>query len=173
MDKYQAIHRGDIWLADLPESVGSEENGTRPVVILQNDTGNKHSGTVIAAALTTQIKKEYIPTHVILKAGVCAGSMLMAEQIFTVSKKRLIHFSGSLDQDTMAKVDQAVRVSLGLVEATPKRTLMCLCGRCRQNVFSAPNVRLRRVNPMQIEMDLCTFCGQNRGYDYWVTTHEN
>ena len=101
-------------MAELPQAVGSEINGIRPVVILQNNIGTFYGRTLIAAALTTQIKKKTMPTHVIIESGSCAGSMALAEQIHTISKDRMIRYPGTLDSAVMDQISQAVRVSLGL-----------------------------------------------------------
>lgn len=116
MDK-MLIKRQDIFYADLGEGVGSEQEGVRPVLILQNDTGNKHSTTVIVASITSQLNKSHIPTHVKLDAAICGidkNSIILLEQIRTVDKSRLQGFVTKLDDSNMAKVDKAMMISLGL-----------------------------------------------------------
>jgi mRNA interferase MazF len=109
--------RGDIYYADLSPVIGSEQGGLRPVLIVQNDTGNKHSPTVIAAAITSQIGKARLPTHIELSArnyGLNRDSVILLEQIRTLDKSRLKERMGKLDDTLMDKVDNAIAVSFGL-----------------------------------------------------------
>lgn len=111
------VKRGDIFYADLSPVVGSEQGGMRPVLIVQNDTGNKHSPTVIAAAITSQTGKARLPTHIELNAqsvGLSRNSVILLEQIRTIDKSRLRERMGKLDDTTMTKVDNAIAVSFGL-----------------------------------------------------------
>lgn len=111
------VKRGDIYYADLSPVVGSEQGGMRPVLIVQNDTGNKHSPTVIAAAITSQIGKAKLPTHIELEAqnyGLTRNSVILLEQIRTIDKSRLRERMGKLDDPTMNRVDNAISVSFGL-----------------------------------------------------------
>lgn len=112
------IRRGDLYLADLSPVVGSEQGGLRPVLIVQNDVGNRFSPTVIVAAITSQIDKAKFPTHVELKAdtyGLSRDSVVLLEQIRTIDKRRLKQRLGRLDSDVMTLVDDALIISLGLV----------------------------------------------------------
>ena len=111
------VKRGDIFYADLSPVVGSEQGGVRPVLIVQNDTGNRHSPTVIAAAITSQTGKARLPTHIELSArtyGLPKDSVILLEQIRTLDKKRLREHMGRLDEPLMQKVDSAIAVSFGL-----------------------------------------------------------
>jgi len=111
------VRRGDIYYADLSPVVGSEQGGMRPVLIVQNDTGNKHSPTVIAAAITSQVGKARLPTHIELNAhncGLSRDSVILLEQIRTIDKSRLRERMGALDESVMNKVDNAIAVSFGL-----------------------------------------------------------
>lgn len=111
------VKRGDIYYADLSPVVGSEQGGVRPVLIVQNDTGNKHSPTVIAAAITSQINKARLPTHIELGAqsyGLTKDSVVLLEQIRTIDKRRLKERMGQIDEDLMNRVDNAIAVSFGL-----------------------------------------------------------
>ena len=111
------VKRGDIFYADLSPVVGSEQGGLRPVLIVQNDTGNKYSPTVIAAAITSQTGKARLPTHIELNAqsvGLTRDSVILLEQIRTIDKSRLRERMGKLDDNTMTKVDNAIAVSFGL-----------------------------------------------------------
>jgi len=113
------VKRGDIYYADLSPVVGSEQGGMRPVLIVQNDVGNKHSPTVIAAAITSQINKAKLPTHIELGArtyGLSKDSVILLEQIRTIDKKRLKDRMGKLDDKLMNQVDNAIAVSFGLID---------------------------------------------------------
>ena len=113
------IKRGDIYYADLSPVIGSEQGGLRPVLIVQNDVGNKYSPTVIAAAITSQINKTKLPTHIELYAenfGLAKNSVILLEQIRTIDKRRLKERMGHLDDGLMDKVNDAISVSFGLSE---------------------------------------------------------
>ncbi len=112
-----SIRRGDIYYADLSPVVGSEQGGMRPVLIVQNDVGNRYSPTVIAAAITSQINKARLPTHIELGAqsyGLSKDSVVLLEQIRTIDKQRLKERMGTLDDSLMNRVDNAIAVSFGL-----------------------------------------------------------
>ena len=112
------IRRGDIYYADLRPVVGSEQGGIRPVLIVQNDIGNRHSPTVIAAAITSQKEKAKLPTHIELSAdgcGLAKDSVVLLEQIRTIDKKRLKERMGELDNGSMNKVNNALSISFGLM----------------------------------------------------------
>lgn len=113
----QSIRRGDIFYADLSPVIGSEQGGLRPVLIVQNDVGNKYSPTVIAAAITSRMGKTRLPTHIDIHAdrvGLSKDSVILLEQIRTLDKKRLKEKMGHLDDDVMNRVDLAIAVSFGL-----------------------------------------------------------
>jgi len=109
------VKRGEIYYANLSPVVGSEQDGTRPVLVIQNDTGNKFSPTIIVAAITSKSEKAQLPTHVIVHAeGLATESVVLLEQIRTIDKRRLIRFSGKLDKAAMGQVDHAIIVSFGI-----------------------------------------------------------
>ena len=111
------VKRGEIYFADLSPVVGSEQGGMRPVLIVQNNTGNRHSPTVIAAAITSQLGKARLPTHIELcgaSCGLSRDSMVLLEQIRTIDKSRLRERMGKLDDATMDRVNNAISVSFGL-----------------------------------------------------------
>lgn len=113
-----AVKRGDIYYADLSPVVGSEQGGVRPVLIVQNDVGNKYSPTVIAAAITSQKEKAKLPTHIQLANDTCGlskESVVLLEQIRTIDKKRLKERMGKLDDGSMHLVDEALTISFGLL----------------------------------------------------------
>ncbi len=111
------IKRGDIYYADLSPVIGSEQGGIRPVLIIQNDVGNKYSPTVIAAAITSQQDKTNLPTHIKVEAADCGlskDSIVLLEQVRTIDKKRLREKMGTLDVKAMGQIDKALSVSFGL-----------------------------------------------------------
>ncbi len=111
------VRRGEIYYADLSPVVGSEQGGMRPVLIVQNDVGNRYSPTVIAAAITSQQNKAKLPTHIEVSAkavGLSRNSVILLEQIRTLDKRRLKEKMGALDTQLMQRVDDAIAVSFGL-----------------------------------------------------------
>lgn len=111
------VKRGEIYYADLSPVVGSEQGGVRPVLIVQNDVGNRHSPTVIAAAITSRQDKNRLPTHIEVQADKCGlarDSIVLLEQIRTIDKKRLGDKMGELDLNSMNKVNTALSISFGL-----------------------------------------------------------
>lgn len=114
---YMTVKRGDIYYADLSPVVGSEQGGVRPVLIVQNDVGNRFSPTVIAAAITSQKDKSNLPTHIEVDArncGLSKDSIVLLEQVRTIDKRRLREKMGALDGGDMGKVNEALSVSFGL-----------------------------------------------------------
>jgi len=122
----EPIRRGDIYYADLSPVIGSEQGGIRPVLIVQNDMGNRYSPTVIAAAITSKTGKTKLPTHIEVsadiaadspqKCGLAKNSVILLEQIRTLDKRRLKERMGKLDQRTMQQVDSAIGISFGLTD---------------------------------------------------------
>ena len=112
------VKRGDVYYADLSPVVGSEQGGVRPVLIIQNDVGNKYSPTVIAAAITSRMGKTKMPTHIEVfadRAGLARDSVVLLEQVRTLDKRRLREKMGHLDAGVMQEIDNAIAVSLGLL----------------------------------------------------------
>ncbi|MBE7088358.1 MAG: type II toxin-antitoxin system PemK/MazF family toxin [Clostridiales bacterium] len=113
------IKRGELYYADLSPVVGSEQGGVRPVLIVQNDVGNKYSPTIIAAAVTSKINKAKLPTHIELPCnsyGLQKDSVILLEQIRTLDKRRLKERIGELNESTMSRVDKAILISLGFAK---------------------------------------------------------
>ena len=111
------MRRGDVYYADLRPVIGSEQGGIRPVLIIQNDIGNRHSPTVICAAITSKMNKAKLPTHVEIEAGkyqIVKDSVVLLEQLRTIDKKRLKDKVCHLDGDIMRRVNRALKVSLEL-----------------------------------------------------------
>jgi mRNA interferase MazF len=120
------VKRGDIYYADLSPVVGSEQGGMRPVLIIQNDVGNRYSPTVIAAAITSRMGKTKLPTHIDVhaqRAGLAKDSIVLLEQLRTLDKRRLREKMGHLDDVMMREIDSAIAVSLGLLPHTARADL--------------------------------------------------
>lgn len=118
------MKRGEIYRADLDPVVGSEQGGIRPVLIIQNDIGNLHSPTVIVAAITSQMKKPRLPTHVQVspgESGLNKPSVILLEQVRTLEKRRLYKYLGRVDAPVMDRVDRALGVSLGTMEGAASK----------------------------------------------------
>lgn len=183
MDRdFRTYHRGEIYFANLNPYQGSEQGGTRPVLLLQNNVANHYSPTVIAIPVTSKVdKKPFQPTHVILKKvpGLDGANLFMAEQIRTLDKHRLGRFVGRLSRDQMRRIEKAVCVSLDLnahdSERPPGRdsaSLMCLCAACRNRFYDTGAYRIERADQNQREKEPCTYCQTRTGYDYYVTRRE-
>jgi mRNA interferase MazF len=113
------VRRGEIYYADLSPVVGSEQGGLRPVLIIQNDIGNRYSPTVIVAAITSKIDKARLPTHIEIQAeeyGLTKDSVVLAEQVRTIDKRRLRERVGVLPTEIMNSVDEALQISMGVTE---------------------------------------------------------
>ena len=133
-----SVRRGDIYYADLSPVVGSEQGGLRPVLIIQNDIGNKYSPTVIAAAITSRMSKARLPTHIDIYAdevGLAKDSVILLEQIRTLDKSRLKEKMGHLDDAAMDHVNTAIAISFGL--GTPKEDAAARAMMQRTQAFSA------------------------------------
>ena len=118
--------RGDIYYANLAPVVGSEQGGTRPVLVIQNNVGNNPSTTIIVAAITGYVKDKHQPTHVRLKGAACGlfrDSTVLLEQIRTIDKSRLAEYMGSVGEDKMAEVDAALKISVGLDTSASEQML--------------------------------------------------
>ena len=171
IDMNKTYLRGDMYYADLGRGIGSEQEGYRPVLIIQNDTGNKHSPTVIVAAISSKVDaKAKLPTHYLLKAenGLELPSLVLMEQLRTIDKRRLETYIGHLEEKHIRKINHALAVSVGLIEEVPENLIMCLCPACANNFYGTGSYYLRRVHPGRVEKDICTYCGQRPGFDYEV-----
>lgn len=119
----QKVTRGDLFFADLDPVQGSEQGGVRPVVVLQNNVGNKYSPTIIVAAITSQRNKNHMPTHVYVtqRSDLPKDSVVLLEQLRTIDKKRLQMKIGAFDEKTMASIDEALGISIGLLPMRKRR----------------------------------------------------
>ena len=141
------IKRGDIFYADLSPVVGSEQGGLRPVLIIQNDVGNRYSPTVIAAAITSRMGKTKLPTHIDVYAdrvGLAKDSVILLEQIRTLDKRRLKEKMGHLDGTVMSKVNAAIAVSFGL-GGTPDEYSSAVATTTHSGAVAAPNTEDNEV----------------------------
>lgn len=168
------ITRGDIFYADLNPVRGSEQGGTRPVLVIQNNVGNRHSPTTIIAPITGRRNKKMLPTHVILpeRVGLPERSIVLLEQVRTIDKSRLRDYLCCVDDDLMDYVDTALGISLAL-EATmeeehPDEMTLCLCPTCASQFYNSPTHSIRRLDPYSTEKDDCTYCQVRKGYDYLI-----
>jgi len=165
------ILRGDMYYADLSPVVGSEQGGIRPVLIIQNNTGNRYSPTTIVAAITGRVKT-VLPTHISL-AGIPElekDSIVLLEQIRTIDKRRLNNYIGTLDEVIMKAVNHALAVSVGLYGNIDQALIMSLCPVCAQQFYDSPIHTIKRVDPKQKVKEPCMFCNVRQGYDFEIKT---
>ena len=172
LQRRQPIKRGEIYYYDFGFTEGSIQSGRRPVLILQADDFNEKAPTIIAAAITTVIKKRYLPSHVVLgeNFGLQKPSMVLLEQISTVNKDKLEDYIGYIDDESCwIKINVALKKTFGLWLFKRDRTgdIRCLCPRCLRDYMSDPNMVVRRLDPLSSTKDKCDKC-QNTGYDYVV-----
>lgn len=162
------IRRGDIFYANLDPVIGSEQGGIRPVLVIQNNTGNEYSPTVIVAAITSKPKTK-LPTHVSLKnrKGLEKNSVVLLEQIRTIDKIRLENYVGTVDRFQMRKIDEALRRSTG-VKKLDKPIEMCLCPVCVKAFYDSQEHFVKRADMYQSKKDTCMFCNSRQGYDYLI-----
>lgn len=166
----RTYYRGDIYIADLGRGVGSEQHGRRPVVIIQNNTGNRFSPTVIVAAISSKVSiKAKLPTHCHLGTGVGLddSSIVMLEQLRTVDKRRLTKYIGRLENVQMHLLDRALAVSVGLTKPKKKMEL-CLCHICANNFRNAGLYDLHRIGSSHMDREVCSYCNTRMGVDYEV-----
>lgn len=185
------VQRGQIYLTDLGQRQGSEQSGLRPVIIVQNNEGNRNSPTVIAVPITSQIKREDMPTHtrIGLDSGLVEESIALCEHIDTIDKSNLSECIGLVTGRELKKLNKALAISIGLnnkfaKENNPKvqtvkkesvrsksdddELLLCLCPICAAQFFNSPDHIIRRVDPLQTKKEDCTYCDVRKGYDYRI-----
>ena len=160
-----------LYYADLGQGIGSEQKGTRPVVIIQNNVGNKHSPTVIIAAITSKANiKAKLPTHYYLQPGngLALPSLVLLEQIRTVDKRRLSDYIGRLDEKHIHGINHALAISIGLINPVPQKLTLCLCGACADAFRGTGAFALQKVTPEQAEKEMCAYCKCRAGERYTV-----
>lgn len=166
------IKRGGVYYANLSPVVGSEQGGYRPVVILQNDIGNKHSPTVIVAAITGKTGKKSLPVHVGIPNdfGLEENSVILLEQIRTIDKVRLEHFVGIVDKDILKRLEKAINISLEINRKPDWKDalVLCLCPACARGFYDSGEHYIKRADYKQTVKDTCTYCNTRQGYDYLV-----
>lgn len=168
-------YRGELYYADLGKGIGSEQEGYRPVVIVQNNMGNKYSPTVIVAPVTTNHEaKAKLPTHCYIGAesGLDAPSVILLEQLRTIDKKRLGHFIGRLNRKNLRKLNQALAISIDLKEPKNTQIRITLCKVCAHNIYAAGSFILRRTDRLQTDRPACFYCGQKKGIEYTLHRKE-
>ena len=163
------VKRGDIYHADLDPIFGSEQGGYRPVLVIQNNIGNKYSPTVIVAAITSKEKMK-LPTHIAVPEmeELEKDSVVLLEQLRTLDKRRLENYVCTLDRTEMEKINKAIRRSTGIPKIIEKPLVVSLCRVCAGNFYDVPGHYIRRVNPEQRYKDTCMFCNVRNGYDYYI-----
>lgn len=164
------LYRGDIYFCDLDPAFGCEQGGTRPVLVIQNNTGNAHSATTIVAAITHK-DKPALPTHVALQgvSGLKDGSVVLLEQIRTIDRGRLSRRVGMLSEQHMEHVGAALKISLGLCPHHKEFMLITLCQTCAQSFEDSNEYRVIRATPDQSIKETCTICNIRTGFDYQVS----
>jgi mRNA interferase MazF len=162
------ITRGDVFFANLEPVIGSEQGGNRPVLIVQNNLGNRHAPTVIIAAITSKPKPP-LPTHLPIRCfpELGAGSVVLLEQLRTIDKCRLGRYVGSVGAANMALVDAAIAVSLDVRRANAAPDVMTLCHTCKMQ-FEDGGFTVRLLSNLNDPKDTCDFCNHRRGFDYEV-----
>lgn len=160
--------RGDLYYADLGKGVGSEQNGRRPVVIIQNNIGNKHSPTVIVASITSKIgAKAKLPTHYYIgtECGLELPSVVLLEQLRTIDKRRMDGYIGRLSPKHIDGINHALAISLDFVNKLNDVLIMSLCPVCEQHFRNTGSYYIYRLNPEQMVKDTCTYCNKRSGFD--------
>lgn len=168
MENKTTFKRGDMFYADLPQGVGSEQSGYRPVIILQNDVGNKHSTTVIVAPLTSVSNtKAKLPTHYTIKIenGLEKPSIVLLEQIHTVDKQRLQKYIGKASDKALAGIEYALAISLGFIDPISKTIEIGLCRTCKDLLSNAGAFSIESKNVACA----CSRCGFPKGTVFRVT----
>ena len=160
--------RGEIYYANLEQGIGSEQNGHRPVVIIQNNVGNKHSPTVIVAAVTAKIGvKAKLPTHYYINAedGLEQPSIILLEQLRTIDKRRLESYIGQLSPKHIEGLNHALAISLDLINKINDALIMSLCPVCEQHFRNTGSYHIYHLDPEQTEKETCTYRNKRMGFD--------
>ena len=170
--KEQKIYRGDIYYAYLNPVVGSEQGDCRPVLIVQNNTGNAHSPTVIVAPLTQKLRKPQLPTHVLIPKS-CGGldrdSLVLAEQIRTIDRSRLSNYIGHISKEIQPDVDKALAVCIGLEDRRPPKgemLVITLCSRCESDFRNSGYFVIKRGYREILEN--CDLCKNAKGLTFGI-----
>ena len=165
----RTYQRGDMYYADLGRGIGSEQEGYRPVVIIQNNIGNKHSPTVITAAISSRVGvKPKLPTHYCINAedGLELPSIILLEQIRTIDKRRLAKYIGRLSKEHINGMNHALAISIDLISPVPQKLTLCLCGACADAFRSTGAFTLQEITSERAEKEVCAYCKQGPGEHY-------
>jgi mRNA interferase MazF len=170
------IERGQIYFVDLDPVIGSEQGGNRPVLVLQNNIGNRHSPTVIIAPITSKPKSYYLPTHVLLpnELGLPQNSMVLLEQVRTIDKSRLAYLVGCATEEVMCRIDRALGISVGLHELSdafldeperPEEMTLCLVRFVQASSINSPDHILRESSAAKSTKKPAHIVDVRNGYD--------
>lgn len=167
------VKRGEIYYYDFGNNEGSIQNGVRPVLVVQCEEGNQASTTTVVAAITSVIKKRYLPSHIILgdKFGLNKPSMVMLEQLKTINQAELQRYVGVVDDPELVRlINNGLKKALGLWVYKPRQEadVRCLCGRCLNDYKASPDFIVRRLNPFDRQKQRCDKCS-DFGYEYILT----
>ena len=171
--KEKMICRGDLFYYDFGDNSGSVQSGERPVLVVQADDYNQNAPTIIVAAVTSVIKKRYLPSHIILgeEFGLKKPSMVLLEQIRTVNREDLREYIGTVDDDKLFRqINATLKKTFGLWVYKPegKENIRCLCQKCLNDYIHNPDYIVRRLDPFAKRKDRCDKC-DGAGWDYVVT----
>lgn len=171
--KEKMICRGDLFYYDFGDNSGSVQSGERPVLVVQADDYNQNAPTIIVAAVTSVIKKRYLPSHIILgeEFGLKKPSMVLLEQIRTVNREDLREYIGTVDDDKLFRqINATLKKTFGLWVYKPegKENIRCLCPKCLNDYIHNPDYIVRRLDPFAKRKDRCDKCDGD-GWDYVVT----
>ena len=171
--KEKTIRRGDLFYCNFGNNAGSIQCGERPILVLQANDYNNNAPTVVVAAITSVVKKRYLPSHIVLgeNFGLKKPSMVLLEQMRTVNKSELQEYIGSIDDERiMRKIDNAMKKTLGLWHYKPVKTenIRCLCGKHLNDYLQDPDYFVERLDRCAKVRERCDKC-DNFGWDYIVT----
>lgn len=171
--KERTICRGDLFYYDFGNRTGSVQSGERPVLVIQADDYNKNAPTIIVAAVTSVIKKRYLPSHIQLGEdfGLKKQSMVLLEQVQTVNKEDLKDYIGTVDDEQLIRrINTMLKKTFGLwiYKKEKEENIRCLCPKCLSDYIDNPNYIVRRLDPFAKEKDRCDKCDKS-GWDYVVT----
>lgn len=184
----QSIMRGGIYLVQMGKGIGSEQSGMRPFLVLQNDKGNKNSFTHTGVPLSTELKSLYLPTHIVADDSKVLEytSVILVEQIRSLSRKRFISYLGKLDKNTLNKVEVAVNIQLGLknirdvdkivfvkrlTEINPTLNAF-LCGKCLGVLHGVKELAINGIHGTEDSLDFCFLCHKAKGRKYKIVNRE-
>ena len=184
----QPVIKGGIYLVQLGTGVGSEQSGTRPFLVLQNDKGNQNSYTHTGVPLSTELKSLYLPTHIVVDGSDCLDytSVILVEQLRSISRKRFVSYLGKLDANTLNKVEMAVNIQLGLKDIREVDKLVFIkrlteinpflnafiCGQCLKVLHGAKGLSIRGISQNDDDLDFCILCRRAKGRKYKIVNRE-